>query len=95
MPWAMSSGIRSNVRKIAVAAVFIAIPTAAVPVPAGAAPGLGGTAPVVLPAPLPADPQPPPGPPPPPPPAAQPSHGEYYNTNDADDWWPYAGTGSF
>jgi hypothetical protein len=95
MTWAMSSGIRSNIRKIAVAAVFIAVPTVVMSGPAYAAPGFGGAAPVVHPAPLPADPPPPPGPPPPPPPAAQPSHGEYYNTNDANDWWPYAGTGSF
>jgi hypothetical protein len=95
MTRAMTSGIRSNIRKIAVAAVFIAIPAAAASGPAYAAPGFGGTAPAVHPAPLPADPPPPPGPPPPPPPAAQPSHGEYYNTNDQNDWWPYAGTGSF
>jgi hypothetical protein len=98
MTWAMSSGIRSNIKKIAVTAAFVAIPTAVLSGPAYAAAGLGGTtnAPVVLPAPMPADPpQPPPGPPPPPPPAAQPSHGEYYNTNDQNDWWPYAGTGSF
>ena len=95
MTWAMSSGIRRNVRKIAVTAAFIAIPTVAVSAPVCAAAGLGGAAPVVLTAPLPADPPPPPGPPPPPPPAAQPSHGEYYNSNDANDWWPYAGTGSF
>ena len=36
-----------------------------------------------------------PQPPPPPPAATQPGHGEYYSTNDSEDWWPYAGTGSF
>lgn len=93
MTWTMSSGVRSSIRKIAVAGVLIAGPTAAVSVPAYAAPGFGGTSdtPAVLPAPPPADP---PQPQPPPPPA-QPSNGEYYNPNDSTDWWPYAGTGSF
>jgi hypothetical protein len=95
MPWAMSSGVRSNIRKIAMAGVLIATPTAAaVSVPAYAAPGFGGTpnTPAVLPAPPPADPPTnAPQPPPPPPPPA----GEYYNPNDPNDWWPYAGTGSF
>jgi hypothetical protein len=36
-----------------------------------------------------------PQPPPPPSAAAQPGHGEYYSPNDTEDWWPYAGTGSF
>ena len=96
MTWAMSSGVRSNITKIAVAGVLIAIPTAAVTVPAYAAPGFGGkpNMPAVLP------PPPPPADPPtdapqPPPPPAQPSNGEYYNPNDPNDWWPYAGTGSF
>jgi hypothetical protein len=94
MTWAMSSGVRSNIRKIAVAGVLIAIPTAAVSVPAYAAPDFGGTpnTPAVLPAPPPADPPTDaPQPPPPPPPPAQPpvSHQE------AEDFWPYAGTGSF
>jgi hypothetical protein len=94
MTWTLSYGVRSNVRKIAVAGMLIAVLTAAVSVPAYAAPGFGGTpnTPTVLPAPLPADP---PQPPPPPPPAAQPPNGEYYNPNDPNDWWPYAGTGSF
>jgi hypothetical protein len=90
MTWAMSSGVRSNISKIAVAGVLIAIPTAAVSVPAYAAPGFGATTntPAVLPAPPPADPptsapQPPPPPPPP------------VNQQEADDFWPYAGTGSF
>jgi hypothetical protein len=94
MTWTMPSGVRSNVRKIAVTGVLIAVPTAAVSVPAFAAPGFGGTPnpQAVLPAPPPADPPPPP---PPPPPTVQPGHGEYYNPNDPNDWWPYAGTGSF
>jgi hypothetical protein len=92
MTWTMKSGVRSNLRKIAVVGVLIFAPTAAVSVPAYAAPGFGGVpnTPAVLPAPPPADP-----PPPPPPPTAQPSQGEYYNPNDPNDWWPYAGTGSF
>ena len=96
MTRAMSSGVRSNIRKIAMAGVLIAIPTvAAVSVPAYAAPGFGGTpnTPAVLPAPPPADP--PTNAPQPPPPPAQTSNGEYYNPNDPNDWWPYAGTGSF
>jgi hypothetical protein len=86
-----SSGVHSSIRKIAVAGVFVAV-SAAGAVPASAAAGLGGTSnlPVVLPAAPPADP-----PQPPPPPPAQPSNGEYYNPNDSEDWWPYAGTGSF
>jgi hypothetical protein len=47
----------------------------------------------VLPAPPPAGP--PTDAPQPPPPLAQPSNGEYYNPNDPNGWWPYAGTGSF
>ena len=94
MTWAMSSGVPSNIRKIAVAGVLIALPTAALSVPAYAAPIFGGTpnTPAVLPAP-PADP--PTDAPQPPPPPAQQSNGEYYNPNDPNDWWPYAGTGSF
>jgi len=94
MIWAMSSGVRSNIRKIAVAGVLIAIPTAAVSVPAYAAPGFGGTpnTPAVLPAPPPADPPTDaPQPPPPPPPPAQPP----VNQQQPEDFWPYAGTGSF
>ena len=96
MTWAMSSSVRSDIRKIAVAGVLIAIPTATVNVPAYAAPGFGGTSntPAILPAPPPADP-PTNAPQPPPPPPAQQPNGEYYNPNDPNDWWPYAGTGSF
>jgi hypothetical protein len=95
MTWTMSSGVRNNITKIAMAGALIAIPTATVSVPAYAAPGFGGTpnTPAVLPAPPPADP--PTDAPQPPPPPAQPSNGEYYNPNDPNDWWPYAGTGSF
>jgi hypothetical protein len=93
MIWAMSSGKRRHIKEIAVAGAFIAISTATLSIPANAAPGLGGTpnAPAVLPAPPPADPptiapQPPPPPPPPAPAVSQ---------QEAEDWWPYAGTGSF
>jgi hypothetical protein len=94
MTWAMSSGVRKHIRKIAVAGVLIAILTAAVSVPAYAAPGFGGTpnSPAVLPAPPPADPPTDsPQPPLPPPPPAQPP----VNQQQAEDFWPYAGTGSF
>ena len=94
MTWAMSFGVRKHFRKIAVAGVLIAIPTAAVNVPAYAAPGFGGTpnSPAVLPAPPPADPPTDsPQPPLPPPPPAQPP----VNQQQAEDFWPYAGTGSF
>ena len=94
MTWTMSSGVRRHIRNIAVAGVFVAIPTAAMNVPAYAAPGFGGTpnTPAVLPAPPPADPptdapQPPPAPPPPAQPPVYPQ--------EAEDFWPYAGTGSF
>ena len=93
MTWTTSSGVRSNIRKIAVAGLLFAAPTAAVGVPAAATPGGITTPPVVVPAPLPADP-PEPAPPPPPPPGQQ-TRGEYYNPNDQDDWWVYSGTGSF
>ena len=95
MTWAMSSGVRSYIRKIAVAGVLIAIPTATVSAQAHAAPGFGDmpNTPTVLRPPPPADP--PTDAPQPPPPPAQPSNGEYYNPNDPNDWWPYAGTGSF
>lgn len=85
MTLAMSSLLRSSIGTLAVAGVLIAIPTGSVSVPAYAAP-----------APAPANsPTNPPQPPPPPPAAAQPGHGEYYSPNDTEDWWPYAGTGSF
>jgi hypothetical protein len=95
MTWTLSSGMPSNIRKIAVAGVLIAASTAAASVPADAAPGFPGlpNAPAFLPAPPPADP--PTTAPQPPPPPAQQSNGEYYNPNDPNDWWPYAGTGSF
>ena len=89
MTWAVSSGVRSSISKIAVTGVLIAIPTAAVSLPAYATPGFGGAGntPAVLPAPPPADPPTSaPQPPPPPPPPVNP---------EADDFWPYAGTGSF
>lgn len=93
MTWSMSPRLRSSIGVlVAVAGVLVAIPTAAVSVEAYAAPHT----PAVLPAPPPADsPTNPPQPPPPPPAAAQPGHGEYYSPNDSEDWWPYAGTGSF
>ena len=94
MTWAMSFGVRKHFRKIAVAGGLIAIPLASVNVPAYAAPGFGGTpnSPAVLPAPPPADPPTDsPQPPLPPPPPAQPP----VNQQQAEDFWPYAGTGSF
>ena len=94
MTWGMSSGVRKRIRKIAVAGVLIAIPAASVNVPAYAAPGFGGTpnSPAVLPAPPPADPPTDsPQPPAPPPPPAQPP----VNQQQPEDFWPYAGTGSF
>ena len=94
MTWTMSTGVRSNIRKVAVAGVLIAGSAAAVSVPAYAATGGTPNTQVFLPAPPPADPPTKPQPPPPPPPAQQPN-GEYYNPNDPNDWWPYAGTGSF
>jgi hypothetical protein len=87
MTWTRSSGVRSNITKIAVAGVLIGIPAAAVSFPAYAAPDLGGAS-NVLPAPLPADPPtnaPAPPPPPPPPAPVQ----QYYT----DDWWGYGGDG--
>jgi hypothetical protein len=89
--WTMSSGVRSKIRKIAVAGLLFAAPAAVVGGPASAALAATPNPPVVVPAPLPADP---PQPAPPPPPAQQ-SQGEYYTPNDQDDWWVYAGTGSF
>ena len=70
-----------TIAKIAAAGVLAAIPIAAVSIPAYAAENPGG-APIVLPAPLPADPPPAPAPP------APPGHNyEYYNPNDYNDWW--------
>lgn len=69
--------------KFAAAGVLTAIPIAAVGIPAYASEIPGG-APIVLPAPMPADPPPPPAPPG--------HHGEYYNPNDYDDYnWYNAG----
>ena len=84
MTWTIPSGVGSTITKIAVAGVLVALPAAALSGPAYAAPASGGT-PSVLPAPLPADP-PTDAPQPPPAPAPAPA-GEYYNTNDANDWW--------
>ena len=67
--------------KFAAAGVLTAIPIAAVGIPAYASETSGG-APIVLPAPLPAEPPQPPAPPAPPG-----HHGEYYNPNDYNDWW--------
>jgi hypothetical protein len=89
--WTTSSDVRSKIRKIAVAGLLFAAPVGALGGPASAAFAATPTPPVVVPAPLPADP---PQPAPPPPPAQQ-SQGEYYTPNDQDDWWVYAGTGSF
>jgi hypothetical protein len=70
-----------TIAKIAAAGVLAAIPIAAVSIPAYAAEN-PGSAPIVLPAPLPADPAPAPAPP------APPGHNyEYYNPNDYNDWW--------
>lgn len=41
--WAMSSGVRDCMTKVAVAGVLMAIPTAGVSVPADATPGFAGT----------------------------------------------------
>jgi hypothetical protein len=90
MTWTMSSGIRNNVKKIAAAGVLLVGPAIAVSFPAYASTGTPDAHAVIL-APPPADPPPPP----PPPPPGQQTQGEYYNPNDYNDWWPYAGTGSF
>jgi hypothetical protein len=87
MTWAIPSGVRNTITKIAVAGVLIAIPTAAVSIPAYATPGFGGT-PSVLPAPPPADPPTDAPAPPAPPPAPQAPAGGYYNPNDS---WVYSG----
>ena len=71
--WAMSSGVRGSMTKVAVAGVLMAIPTAGVSVPADATPGFAGTS--NTPAPYGVHPAQPPAPPstdapgPPPPPA--------------------------
>lgn len=81
MNWTIPSDVGRAATKIAVAGVLFAAPVAAFGAPAAfAATGFGDT-PSVLPAPPPADPPPPPAPP-------GPQHNyEYYNPNDANDWW--------
>lgn len=70
-----------TIAKIAAAGVLTAVPIAALGIPVCAAANSGGAAPIVLPAPPPADPPPAPEPP-------APSHNyEYYNPNDYNDWW--------
>jgi hypothetical protein len=68
-----------SIAKLAAAGVLAAMPIAAASLPAVAIAD-SSTAPVVLPVPLPADPQIDPAPP-------APQHGEYYSTNDYDDWY--------
>jgi hypothetical protein len=67
-----------TIAKIAAAGALALMPIAAVSLPAYAI--ADSSTPIVLPAPLPADPQTDPEPP-------GPQHGEYYNTNDYDDWY--------
>jgi hypothetical protein len=72
-----------TIARIAAAGVLAAIPIAAVSIPAYAAENPSG-APIVLPAPLPADPPPAPAPPAPPAPPQQnpPAQQNYENPND-------------
>ena len=77
-----------KIAKIAAAGVLAAIPIAAVSIPAYAAENPGG-APIVRPAPLPADPATDPAPPP-----APAGHGEYYNPNDYNDWYNWYNAGA-
>ena len=79
MTYTVPSGVRSAIVKIAVAAMLVAIPTAAVSIPGYAAPN----APAVLPAPPPADP--PTDAPAPPAPPAQPPAGQNYNPDN--EWY--------
>jgi hypothetical protein len=88
MNWTIPSGVGRVLTKLAVAGALIAAPAAALGGTAFAAPDLGG-APSVLPAPPPADP-PTDAPPPPAPPQ---QNYEYYNPNDAYDWWSYGAGG--
>ncbi|MGA7133200.1 MAG: hypothetical protein WBZ15_12825 [Mycobacterium sp.] len=81
MTYTRPSGVRSVIVKISVAAMLVAIPTAAVSIPGYAAP----SAPAVLPAPPPADPPTGVPAPPAPPPPAQPPAGQNYNPND--EWY--------
>jgi hypothetical protein len=73
--------------KLAVTGVLAAMPIAAATIPAYAAENPGG-APIVLPAPLPADPQVDPEPPGPA------HHGEYYNPEDSNDWYNWYNAGA-
>jgi hypothetical protein len=77
MTYTVPSGVRGAITKIAVAAMFVAVPAAALSVPGYAV----ANTPAVLPAPPPADPPTDVSPPPAPPPAP-PQHYEYYNPND-------------
>ena len=81
MTYTRPSGVRSVIVEISVAAMLVAIPTAAVSIPGYAAP----SAPAVLPAPPPADPPTDVPAPPAPPPPAQPPAGQNYNPND--EWY--------
>jgi hypothetical protein len=83
MNWTIPPSVRRTVTKVAVAGALIAAPAAALGGTAFAAPDFGG-APSVLPAPPPADPPPAPAPPAPAPPQ---QNYEYYNPNDANDWY--------
>jgi hypothetical protein len=76
-----SSSARSSIAKLAVAGVLFGIPIVAVSIPAVAA---AGGAPIVLPAPLPAEP--PTNEPEPPPHHPAPPHHTYAET---EDWWGY------
>jgi hypothetical protein len=76
-----------TIAKIAAAGVLTAMPIAAVAMPACAV-ASSGSAPIVLQAPLPADPQIDPQPAPPSP------HGEYYNPNDYNDWYNWYNSGA-
>jgi hypothetical protein len=88
MNWTIPSGVGRVAIKITVAGVLFAAPAAAFGAPAFAATGFGG-APIVLPAPLPADPPPPP-PPPVPPQQNAPPQQTYENPND---WYNYGADG--
>ena len=79
-----------TIAKIAAAGVLTALPIAAVAMPAGAV-ASSGSAPIVLQAPLPADPPPESTPAAG---AAPASHGEYYNPNDYNDWYNWYNSGA-
>jgi hypothetical protein len=76
-----------KIAKLAAAGALVAMPIAAVGLSAVAIAD-SSDAPVVLPAPLPADPQIDPAP--------QPGggHGEYYNPNDNEDWYNWYNSGA-